>query len=76
MSVCLSVCLSVSPSGHIERMGSEKIVKKVHMSESVGPSSRGRPRGRWRNRVKECICERGATRGGGLDQTDRECVDR
>ncbi len=34
--------------GHIERMGSEEFVKKVYMSESVGPNSRGRPPGRWR----------------------------
>ncbi len=39
--------------GHIERMESEEFVKKVHMSESVGPNSRGRPLGRWRDRVKE-----------------------
>ncbi len=47
--------------GHIERMGSEEFVKKV--SESVGPDSRGRPLGRWRDRVKEYMCERGASRG-------------
>ncbi len=64
-------------SGHIERMGSEEFVKKVYMSESVGPSSRGRPPGRWKDRVKEYMCERGATRGGGgLDQARRECLDR
>ncbi len=49
--------------GHIERMGSEKFGKKVYMSESVGPNSIGRPPGRWRDRVKEYMCERGATRG-------------
>ncbi len=38
---------------YIERMGSEEFVRKVHVSESVGPSSRGRPHGRWRDRVKE-----------------------
>ncbi len=54
--------------GHIERMVSKKSVKKVYMSESVGPNSRGRPTVRWRNRVKEYMCERGATRRGGLDQ--------
>ncbi len=61
---------------HIERMGSEDFVKKVHMSESVGPNSRGRPPVRWRDRAKEYICERGATRGGRLDQAKRECLDR
>ncbi len=49
--------------GHIERMGSEEFVKKVYVSGGVGPSSRGRLPGRWRNRVKEYMCERGAGRG-------------
>ncbi len=31
---------------------------------------------RWRGRVKECICERGATREERLDQAKRECLDR
>ena len=57
-------------------MGSEESVKKVYVSESVGPDSRGRLVGRWRDRVKENMCERGATRGGGLDQAKRECLDR
>ncbi len=29
--------------GHTERMGSEELVKKVYISESVGPNSRGKP---------------------------------
>ncbi len=62
--------------GHIERMGSEEFVKKMYMSESVGPSSRGRPPVRWRDRVKGYMCERGATREGGLDQARRKCMDR
>ncbi len=62
--------------GHIKRMESEEFVKKVYVSESVGPNSRGRPLGRWRDRVKEYMCERGATSGGGLDQARRECLDR
>ncbi len=62
--------------GHIERMGSEEFVKKVYMSESVGPNSTGRPPVRWRDRVKEYMCERGAIRRGGLDQARRECLDR
>ena len=53
-------------------MGSEEFVKKVYTSKSVGPNSRGRPPGRWRDRVKEYMCER----GGGLDQARRECLDR
>ncbi len=62
--------------GHIERMGSEEFAKKVYVSESVGPNSRGRPLVRWRDRVKEYMCERGAARGGGLDQGRKECLDR
>ncbi len=49
--------------GHIERMGSEEFVKNVHVSGGVGPSSRGRPPGRWRDRVKEYMCERCYQRG-------------
>ncbi len=50
--------------GHTERMGSQKFVKRMHMSESVGPNSRGEPPVRWRDRVKGYMCERGGTRGG------------
>ncbi len=49
------------------------------MSERVGPNSRGRPPGRWRDRGRkyiEYMCERGTTRKGGLDQAKRECLDR
>ncbi len=46
-------------------MGSEKFVKKVYVSDTEGPNSRGRPPGRWRNSLKEYMCERGVTRGGG-----------
>ncbi len=49
--------------GHIKRMESEEFMKKVYMSESVGPNSRGRSPWGWRDRVKECMCERGANRG-------------
>ncbi len=59
--------------GYIERMRNEEFVRKVHVSESMGPNSRGRPLGRWRDRVKEYMLERGATGGGGLDQARREC---
>ncbi len=60
--------------GHINRMGSEEFVKKVYVSESVGPSSRGRPHGRWKDRVKEYMSEGGATRRGGFEKAKRECV--
>ncbi len=61
--------------GHTERMGSEKFEKKVYVSKSAGPNSRGRPPGRWRDRVKEYMCERGATREGRAESR-RRCLDR
>ncbi len=51
--------------GHTERMGSEEFLKKVYVSESVHPNSRGRSIGRWRNRVKEYMCESSVTEGEG-----------
>ncbi len=46
-------------------MKSEEFVKKVYVSESVSPDSRGKPLGRWRDRVKEYMCERVLPEGGG-----------
>ena len=57
-------------------MRNEEFVKEVYMSECVGPNSRGRLPGRWRDRVKEFMCERGATRGRGLDQAWRKRMNR
>ncbi len=48
---------------HIERMGSEEFMKKVYMSESVGANGRGRPLGRWMDKVKEYMFERCYQRG-------------
>ncbi len=45
--------------GYIESMKSEELVEKVHVCEIVGSSRRGRPLGRWKDRVKEYMCERG-----------------
>ncbi len=42
----------------------------------MGPSSRSRPIGRWRDRVKEYMCERDATRERWLDQRRKGCLDR
>ncbi len=52
-------------------MNSEEFVKKVYVSEIKCPYRRGRPLGRWKDRVKEYISERGATRGEGLEQARR-----
>ncbi len=55
-------------------MGSEKFVKKVYVTENVDPNNRGRPPGRWRDTVKEYMCERGATRRGEGQSKQRESV--
>ncbi len=39
--------------GCIERMENEELVKKVYLSSIEGPNRRGRPLGRWEDRVKE-----------------------
>ncbi len=49
---------------YIERMQSEEFMKKVYVSEIVDPDRRGRSLGRWKDGVKEYMCEGGATRGG------------
>ena len=46
------------------------------MSEIKGPSRRGMPVVRWKDRVKKYMYERGADRKGGLEQARRECMDR
>ncbi len=45
-------------SGHFVRMGSEEFVK-VYESEPEGPNRRGKPLGRWKDRVEENLGERG-----------------
>ncbi len=62
--------------GHIERIHSEEFVTKGYVIKNVGINSRGRLLGRRRDRVREYMCERGVTRGGGLDQARRECLHR
>ncbi len=48
---------------------------KVYWSGVEGPNRRGRPLGRWEDRVKEYESERGA-RGNGLEWARRECMGR
>ncbi len=38
-------------------MGSEEFVKKEYESELKGPNRKGRPLGRWRDKVEECVSE-------------------
>ncbi len=41
----------------IERMENEEFVKKVYRSSVEGPNMRGRPLGRWEDKVKMHACE-------------------
>ncbi len=61
--------------GHIERMGNEEFVKKVYLGSVEGTNRRGRPLGRWEDRVKEYMSERGV-RENGLEWARRESMDR
>ena len=45
--------------GHVERMGNERLVKRVYDSEVRGVRSRGRPRKSWMNGVKETLGRKG-----------------
>ncbi len=50
--------------GHIERMGNDEFVRRVYLSSVEGTNRRGRALGRWEDRVKEYVSERGV-RGNG-----------
>ncbi len=52
--------------GHIERMENEEFVKKVYLGSVEGSNRRERPLGRWEDKVKEYVSERGV-RGDGLE---------
>ena len=45
--------------GHVERMGNERLVKRVYESEVRGVRRRGRPRKSWMNGVKETLERKG-----------------
>ncbi len=51
--------------GHAERMGSGKFAK-VCESEAEGLNMKGRPLGRWKNRVKENLSKRSCISGRGV----------
>ncbi len=56
-------------------MGNEEFVKKVYLGSVEGTNRRGRPLGRWKDRVKEYVSERGV-RGNRLEWARNECMDR
>ncbi len=60
---------------YIERMENEEFVKKVYLGSAEGTNRRGRPLGRWEDRVKEYVSER-EVRGNGLEWVRRKCMDR
>ncbi len=47
----------------------------MYRSSIQGPDRRGRPLGRWEDKVKEYVSKRG-TKGNVLEWTRRECMDR
>ncbi len=58
-------------------MNSEEFVKNLlYVSEVKGPGRSGRPLKRLKDRVKAYICEKGASRGGGVEQAKRKCLGR
>ena len=54
--------------GHVERMGEERLVRKVYESYVRGTRCKGRPRVCWLNEVKRALRERGL----GIQET-KEC---
>ncbi len=48
-------------------MGSEEFIKKVYEIELEGPNRRGRPLGRWKDKVEEYLGERGINGRGVLE---------
>ena len=55
--------------GHVERMESESLTKRVYVSEVDGVRGRGRPRLRWRDGVERYMREGGLSWGEGRQMT-------
>ncbi len=62
--------------GHIERMGNVEFVKKVYLGSVEGTNRRGRPLGRWEDRVKEYVSERGVREMGWSGQETSAWIGR
>ena len=45
--------------GHVERMGNDRIVKRVYVREYTDSLLVGRPRKRWIDTVNDCLKKRG-----------------
>ncbi len=61
--------------GYIERMENEEFVTKVYLSSVEDPTRRGRPLGRWEDRVKEYYMSERGVIGKRLEWARRECMD-
>ena len=46
-------------AGHVDRMGRDRIAKRVYVGECTGSFSLSRPRESWIDTVKECLRKRG-----------------
>ncbi len=57
--------------GYVERMRRDEFVKKVYVSGLGGSGIRGRPLGRWKDWVREYMCEMGVSKGKTLQQAKR-----
>ena len=57
---------------YVERMGSERMTKRVYMSEVEGQRGRGRPPFRWKDGVRRACAEREM----GLEEARGLCLDR
>ena len=58
--------------GHVERMGSERLTKRLYVSEVRGERGRGRPPFSWIVGVRKACAERGM----GLEEAKGACRDR
>ena len=52
--------------GHEERMGEERLVKRVYRANVEGNRGRGRPQRRWRDEVKDLLLGRGLNEREGM----------
>ncbi len=58
-------------------MENEEFVKKMFLSSVEGSNKRGRPLGRWEDKVKEYVSEMGVrVRRNRLEWAKRECMDK
>ena len=61
--------------GHVERMGEERLVKRVYHANVDGNRGRGRPQKKWRDEVKDLLLERGLSeREGMMLARDRDTI--